>query len=277
MVFVLCRISFKNFKLIFRVIRGIGELDAYEREKRARKLAHMERYLHKLQQDLDLPYLLLDMRTRDDYDQSHIITALNYPVAMLARTMNNETPELLAYKNQPGKIIVVYDDDERVAPRAAQTLVERGYENMFMLSGGMKLAWKKFPQGLVTGLVPSFYSLPTARADGKQQPPLPLPSSTAASGSMHQREAISSMSNASLASHASSLNKKRFERDDIEKLNQYLEGTLMPHEQRYSSRMSTAGKSSRHAHSCVDRSEHGGSVASTAKTVATSIHEKAWR
>jgi rhodanese-related sulfurtransferase len=108
----------------------------YGKEKAARKFAEAEKNLVKLQQDLDLPYLLLDIRTRDEYDECHIISSLSYPIAMLSRSINNETPELLAYKNQPGKIIVVYDDDEKLAPKAATTLVERGYDNLFLLSGG---------------------------------------------------------------------------------------------------------------------------------------------
>ena len=39
-------------------------------------------------------------------------------------------------KNIPGKIIVIYDEDERIAPNAATTLVQRGYDNLFILSGG---------------------------------------------------------------------------------------------------------------------------------------------
>ena len=50
---------------------------------------------------------------------------------------NNLTPFLNSnQKNQEGKIIIVYDCDEVPAHRAATTLVERGYENLFMLSGG---------------------------------------------------------------------------------------------------------------------------------------------
>ena len=55
-----------------RVIRGIGELDMHEREKQALKFANAERNINQrrmLQQDLDLPYLLLDLRDRDEYDQ----------------------------------------------------------------------------------------------------------------------------------------------------------------------------------------------------------------
>lgn len=100
------------------------------------KFARAERRLMQLQQDLDLPYLLLDLRDRDDYEKCHMITALSYPMAMLSRSINNETADMLAYKNQPGKIIVVYDDDERISPKAATTLVQRGYDNLFLLSGG---------------------------------------------------------------------------------------------------------------------------------------------
>jgi len=62
---------------------------------------------------------------------------------------------MLAYKNQPGKIVILYDEDERMAPKAATTLVERGYDNLFLLSGGLKVASKLFPLGLITGLVPA--------------------------------------------------------------------------------------------------------------------------
>jgi len=30
----------------------------------------------------------------------------------------------------------LYDNDEKIAPGAATTLVQRGYDNVFMLSGG---------------------------------------------------------------------------------------------------------------------------------------------
>ncbi|KAH0617196.1 hypothetical protein JD844_029016 [Phrynosoma platyrhinos] len=39
-------------------------------------------------------------------------------------------------KNAHGKIIILYDDDERMASQAATTMCERGFENLFMLSGG---------------------------------------------------------------------------------------------------------------------------------------------
>ncbi|CAI5665709.1 unnamed protein product [Oreochromis niloticus] len=86
----------------------------------------------------DCPYLLLDVRDRDEYDCCHIISAHSFPIALLSRTMNPYTKDVLEYKNAPGKIIIVYDEDERIASQAATTMCERGFENLFMLSGGKK-------------------------------------------------------------------------------------------------------------------------------------------
>ena len=38
--------------------------------------------------------------------------------------------------NKPGLIIILYDDNERIAPQAATVFVEKGVENVFLLSGG---------------------------------------------------------------------------------------------------------------------------------------------
>lgn len=48
-------------------------------------------------------------------------------------------------KNAHGKIIILYDNDERLASQAATTMCERGFENLFMLSGG-KWGWAGLPE-----------------------------------------------------------------------------------------------------------------------------------
>lgn len=55
----------------------------------------------------------------------------------------------LLQKNHERHVIVVYDDDELVAPQVASTLMQRGYDNIFMLSGGIKVAKHCFPHSLV--------------------------------------------------------------------------------------------------------------------------------
>jgi len=114
---------------------------------------------------LEVPYLLLDVREADAFAKCHVISSLNYPSSRLARVMNFETPELMAYKNKEGRIIVIYDEEEKLAPRVAQTFVERGYENLFLLSGGMKVALQLFPIGLFVGQPPS-HLLPNGKGGG---------------------------------------------------------------------------------------------------------------
>lgn len=40
-------------------------------------------------------------------------------------------------KNQAGKLIIIYDNDERLSREVCTALVDRGTENVFMLTGGL--------------------------------------------------------------------------------------------------------------------------------------------
>ena len=91
---------------------------------------------------LSPPYLLIDVREEDAYAACRLRTAKHFPSSRLSRAFQFETNELRSFRNGPGKIIVVYDEDETMAPRAATILVQRGYDNVFMLSGGINVATK---------------------------------------------------------------------------------------------------------------------------------------
>ncbi|NWV33585.1 CEP41 protein, partial [Grantiella picta] len=132
------------------VISGVGELDM-DKDKDAPK---KEDTVAQEKPYPDCPFLLLDVRDRDAYEQCHIVGAYSYPIATLSRTMNPYTNNILEYKNAHGKIIIVYDNDERLASQAATTMCERGFENLFMLSGGLKVLAQKIPEGLITGTLP---------------------------------------------------------------------------------------------------------------------------
>ncbi|KAG8138514.1 hypothetical protein E2320_004414, partial [Naja naja] len=77
-----------------------------------------------------------------------------------------DCPYLLLDKNAHGKIIILYDDDERVASQAATTMCERGFENLFMLSGG--LVTGSFPASCLVASQPG-----SARKKATPQSPLP--------------------------------------------------------------------------------------------------------
>lgn len=125
------------------VITGIGELDS-------QKVGVPET----IAEQPDKPYLLLDVRDKDAYDECHITGAVNFPSAMLSRAQNYFTKEVLNYINKDGKIIIIYDEDERLAHMCSTTMIERGVDNLFMLSGGLKVLNMKFPKGIIRGPLP---------------------------------------------------------------------------------------------------------------------------
>jgi len=98
----------------------------------------------------DRPYLILDIRDQDHYKQGRIVTSKSFPAPRLARSVNWETKDLVRLKNVPGKLIVVADSDESKAANFATILVQRGYDNVFVLSGGLRVAKIKFPEQLIT-------------------------------------------------------------------------------------------------------------------------------
>ncbi|XP_067861288.1 centrosomal protein of 41 kDa [Heptranchias perlo] len=231
------------------VISGVGEIDL---EKKTQKMFHPELSSCPDKPDgpyPDCPYLLLDVRDRDAYDQCHLIGAYNYPIAMLARTMNPYTKEVLEYKNAPGKIILLYDEDERIASQAATTLCERGFENLFMLSGGLKVVAQMFPEGVTTGSIPLSCQppvLPTSRRrrSTPQEPPQPAE------------------------------DKLRFTEDDLNKIRHCLDEILVPSNSpsnlsRLSSSRALLKTSSSHASSVA------GSIGARSQTV--SIQNKPWK
>merc|ERR1712179_291912 len=100
------------------------------------------------------PYLLVDVRDRTEYEQCHIITALSYPASNFSRTMNPFSPEMYQFRNVDGKIIILYDIDGFIATECAHKMAQRGFENVFVLSGGMRLIAQKLSKGLTTGSFP---------------------------------------------------------------------------------------------------------------------------
>jgi len=96
------------------------------------------------------PFLVMDVRDPDAYARSHISLSVNYPAIRLNRAFDYETREMLRLKNKGDGIIVLYDDDESIASKCATTLTQRGYDNVFLLSGGLRVASIKYPDSLVT-------------------------------------------------------------------------------------------------------------------------------
>ncbi|NWS26687.1 CEP41 protein, partial [Polioptila caerulea] len=179
------------------VISGVGELDVEKDSPKKQDSQARERPYP------DCPFLLLDVRDRDAYEQCHIVGAYSYPIATLSRTMNPYTNNILEYKNAHGKIIIVYDNDERLASQAATTMCERGFENLFMLSGGLKVLAQKIPEGLITGTLPVSCQVAAATGPARRRGVPRVPATRAE-------------------------NKWRFSADDLQKLRHYLAELQVP-------------------------------------------------
>ncbi|CAN0070205.1 unnamed protein product [Lampetra planeri] len=197
------------------VISGLGEMDLTGTNGSAEKQQPLSPSRQQKRSEAsedqpypDCPYLLMDLRDRDAYEQCHIIGAASYPSAMLSRSFNQYTKEMLEYKNVTGKIIIVYDEDERIATVAATTMCERGFENLYVLSGGLKVLAQKFPTGLTTGSLPPQLLGPPNR---KARPSRPSNSYT------------SPVTPVVPDSPVPAENKQRFGYDDLERIRHYLD------------------------------------------------------
>jgi hypothetical protein len=84
------------------------------------------------------PFLLLDVRDEGDSTPTLGVIAHTRPFPHAHLHQDKYSPELRRYKNLEGTLIVLYDEDERagLATSMAAQLVERGWENVFVLTGG---------------------------------------------------------------------------------------------------------------------------------------------
>ena len=81
------------------------------------------------------PYLIFDVREAEDYYKCHLLHARSYPFTMMRRDQVH--PELYNFKNKPETLIIIYCDDEKMSCDAAKLFVDRGADNIFLLTGGL--------------------------------------------------------------------------------------------------------------------------------------------
>lgn len=111
-------------------------------------------------------FLLLDTQQSNHFEKCHIRPAINFDPAELSRTVNPYNKTLLKFINKPNKIIVVYDQNEDTAVRVCKNLAERDVQNVYLLSGGLKLIANRGLHVLVTGPYPrKIFSEEIAKAE----------------------------------------------------------------------------------------------------------------
>lgn len=107
--------------------------------------------------EYERPYLLLDVREAAHFERCHLLQARSYPYTMCRRDYMH--PEIYRFKNLENHLIILYCDDERISRDVAKTLVDRGSDNVFLLTGGLEQFSLEYPS-YCEGQVPSLPSPP---------------------------------------------------------------------------------------------------------------------
>lgn len=108
---------------------GMGEqsADGYENASVGHAFNHWQ------QGDLSpIPFMMLDVRTKDEYAEGHIKGAKLIPVQQLAERLNEVSHD---------KRVYVYCHSGVRSARASKLLAEHGYSNIENIEGGI-VAWK---------------------------------------------------------------------------------------------------------------------------------------
>ncbi|ORZ37937.1 hypothetical protein BCR44DRAFT_1429295 [Catenaria anguillulae PL171] len=127
-----------------------------------------------------VPYLLLDVREASAWAKCHIVGALPYPAVFIKRDQMSR--DLVMYRNREDKVIVLYDDDESIAVPAAQTLAERGFSNVYVLSGGINHLVERL-SGILIGDPPTPPKLKRATTSTTSLPKIRTAASSASASS----------------------------------------------------------------------------------------------
>eukprot|EP00953_Heterococcus_sp_UTEX-ZZ885_P034280 17771-Heterococcus_DN1.PRE.1 len=116
----------------------------------------------------DRPYLIIDLRPPEEFARYRVTQARSFPVVLL--NQDRMTAELFRYRNKDGCLIILYDDEERAAVHAAQTLLHRvsstynglltvtyaalaGFDNLYVLTGGLQAFCELHPN-YIEGTLP---------------------------------------------------------------------------------------------------------------------------
>jgi len=81
--------------------------------------------------------LVLDVRTKEEFARAHLQHAINFEKKRL--NQDQISPELWAFKRGGrSKKLVVYDINDRLSAEMATLMVQKGWENVYALTGGLE-------------------------------------------------------------------------------------------------------------------------------------------
>ena len=94
----------------------------------------------------EIDFIILDLREESEYERIHVLEAVSFPGVNISR--DKFTQQLIMMKNKPGKMIIMYHTDERNGIPYANNFFQKGYDNVYFLSGGIEEFEKYHPEYL---------------------------------------------------------------------------------------------------------------------------------
>ena len=79
-----------------------------------------------------------------EYDEFHIIGSVSFPHGWINRY--NHFGALCRFKNLDDKVIIVMSDNERHGTSVAKILTEKGFGNIYLLTGGISQMFIDYPE-----------------------------------------------------------------------------------------------------------------------------------
>lgn len=95
--------------------------------------------------------MLIDIRESNSYEQFKIRDSINFPIVNLRKDKLLE--QIFRFKNQNDKYIIVYGLDEKEGIPAISTFTDKGFDNVYLLSGGIEKFAISFTK-LIEGTLP---------------------------------------------------------------------------------------------------------------------------
>ena len=113
---------------------------------------HIVTYTEDAKPNYEKPYLLLDIRDKEEFQDYRLLQSRSFPYVYLRQ--DRVHPELANFKNKEGHLIIVVSRDDRMGADAAKILVDRGADNVFLLSNPVSDFAEEYP-AFAEGNVPA--------------------------------------------------------------------------------------------------------------------------
>ncbi len=131
----------KNKKIIVSLVLMLAVLSACSASKSIMQMTGEELDAILNDSSRKEQYLVIDVRTRGEYEEGHVRHSINIPLNELAQREDLYS----AFKNKKSIVVICRSGSRSMA--AARTLKTMGYDNVYNAPGVMRFNYRSFTSG----------------------------------------------------------------------------------------------------------------------------------